>query len=85
MKKIISFISIILLANHALAQTLPSTVQASQPKVLLANVLKESDVAKINESNGWGQNNASQKYWIVYSDRSSNTLYSAPNGSRVGE
>lgn len=73
------------MANHALAQTLPSTVQASQPKVLLANVLKESDVAKINESNGWGQNNASQKYWIVYSDRSSNTLYSAPNGSRVGE
>ena len=86
MKKFL-FILLVVLVSPLLsnAQTLPSTVQVSQPKVLLASVIKQTEVYNISESNDWGQNNTSQKYWTVYSDRDNNTLYSSPNGSSVGE
>lgn len=65
---------------------LPDKCEAFRPKLLTDKYLKERDIKKFMLAGDYGQKNAptEKKYWIVYSDRSDNKLYSSPNGSVVG-
>ncbi len=82
MKKIYLILAFICLCTIANADTsLPQTVTASLPKILLKNTVKSSEIATIKSSNEWGQNNKSNKFWTVYSDRANNQTYTGPSAS----
>lgn len=80
MKKILFLLAIAFSASVMAQTTLPKTVEASQPRALLASVLLDSEIAKITAANNWGQSSPASKYWVVYSDRDRNTTYSSPTG-----
>ena len=61
--------------------TLPTTCQASLPKVLLKNTIKKSEVDNLLTSMDWGQSSKSDKFWTVYSDRENNKTYNGPSVS----
>ena len=84
---ILLFSSFILGIAVVSAQTtppsLPDTCQAFYPEVLLTNSVLTEDVANaLAKSSDFGQNKPprNKKYWIVYSDRSNNTTFTAPGG-----
>ncbi len=82
-----AFISLFLSISLVLkAQTtLPSRVEASMPNALLKSVIKEAELSQVSSATKWGQNNKSDKFWVVYSDREHNTTYDSPNGGKYGE
>ena len=65
------------------AQTaLPPTCEAFLPKVLVKNIVSESEVATINASNNYGQSGTpTRRYWMVFSDRDNNITYTQPNSN----
>lgn len=84
---ILLFSSFILGIAVVSAQTtppsLPDKCQAFYPEVLLTNSVLTEDVANaLAKSSDFGQNKPprNQQYWIVYSDRSNNTTFTAPGG-----
>ena len=88
MKKILfSFVFIFVLLLQSTAQiSLPDKCEAFRPKLLQEKYLKEADLNKFMKYGNYGQNDApsQKKHWYVFSDRSGNKLYSAPNGSVIG-
>ena len=71
---------IIVLDGFAAPQ-LPGNCTAGLPSVLLKKTVKESEVNTLVKSGNWGQVSKSDRYWIVYSDRSHNTTYNSPSTS----
>ena len=59
--------------------TLPEKCLVAQPDVLLKSILKQSDIDKFLKNGQWGQDKKSEKYWIVWSDRSQNKTYKGPS------
>ena len=51
MKKILFLLAIAFSASVMAQTTLPKTVEASQPRALLASVLLDSEIAKITAAN----------------------------------
>jgi hypothetical protein len=80
MKKILFLTTCFFLITTGMAQ-LPSEVKVGKPTVLTSKLLKEKDIESVRSSNNWGQNNKSNSFWIVWSDRDDNTTYEAPNYS----
>ena len=90
MKTISLFTTAVLWLTAAVAgamPTLPNKCEVFKPGVLLDNTVKESVLneflipAKKKKKNAWGQDGSNTgRYWIVYSDRSSNTTYEQPGG-----
>lgn len=79
-----SFIlSIAVVSAQTTPPSLPDTCEAFYPEVLLTNSVLTEDVANaLAKSSDFGQNKPprNKKYWIVYSDRSNNTTFTAPGG-----
>lgn len=61
--------------------TLPNTCSASQPKLLLKNTVKTSEIKDLQRSKDWGQSSKANKFWTAYSDRENNTTYNGPSSS----
>lgn len=90
MKKNILFViimaSFVALSTQAKPQ-LPAKVEAFQPTLLKNKIIKEEKIDAFLKSGNWGQNDRTDQYWIVYSDRSHNTTYDEPStsSSKCGE
>lgn len=80
MKKIFFTFTAILLVCSVAAQTLPKECSAYLPKVLNKTIIYQYDTKSLSGGN-WGQSGSTGKYWDVFSDRCSNTLYSNPSTS----
>lgn len=76
MKKIILFLVALMaiLVVQAKPQ-LPPKVKCFQPALLNKDIIKEKDLKPFLSDGQWGQNNRTDRYWNVYSDRSNNTTY----------
>lgn len=80
MKKCIFLTAFSFSVTMGMAQ-LPKEVKVGLPRVLAQKILNEEDVASINPSNDWGQDNKTNKFWVVWSDRADNTTYTGPSNS----
>ena len=90
MKKII-ILAVSILAAVTAAQAQPKlkgTVSVSKPSVLDRDIIKEADIAGIQRA-PYGQdavNASAGGYWVVFSDRKGNPVYSDASGrSKIGE
>ena len=64
----------------ASAQTdLPGACTAALPKLLEPDLLRDQDIQNFLGSSNWGQDNKTNTYWKVYSDRANNVTYTSPN------
>ena len=58
------------------AQTdLPNECEACLPKLLEPDLLRDQDIKNFLNSSNWGQDNKTNTYWKVYSDRANNVTY----------
>lgn len=83
MKKWLLTIFCALMAISAVAQpALPPQCKVWLPKILDNDVISKKDAQTVLKS-GYGQNPAPARksYWVVFSDRDNNTLYSTSSGS----
>lgn len=80
MRKTLLIIVTILTTFTVMAQ-LPLKVTVGLPRVLTKRMLNQKDVESLNSANDWGQNNKSDRFWVVWSDRAENTTYNAPSVS----
>ena len=80
MRKTLLTIVTILTTFTVMAQ-LPLKVTVGLPRVLTKRMLNQKDVESLNSANDWGQNNKSDRFWVVWSDRAENTTYNAPSVS----
>ena len=73
------------IGGSAIADTpqLPSNrkVKVSKPLALKRDIIKMSDLKNFVRTGKWGQDEVSQSYWNVWSDRSHNTTYNGPSES----
>lgn len=65
----------------------PDKCYAFYPEALNTKVLEESAVTALVKSSDYGQSKPPRnlRYWIAFSDRVHNTVYSTPNGASCGE
>lgn len=81
MKKIVSLLLLVISYFSVYAQSLPSTVEVSYPKVFQKAIIQEAEIAKFQQDTKFGQSVRTSRHWIAYSDRSNNKLYKTPGGS----
>jgi len=82
MKRLIIIFLLLGLVLGAQAQSLPSKCKVYQPQILLkSKVLHETDANSLTASSDFGQSTRASeaKYWVVFSDRSSNPTYTSPS------
>lgn len=80
MKRYFSFAVAMLYIVCSIAQTeLPGACSVALPKLLEADLLKDSDIESFLNSSNWGQDNKTSSYWKVYSDRANNVTYKSPS------
>ena len=80
MKRLLTFAVLMLSFVGAFAQTdLPGACTAALPKLLEPDLLRDQDIQNFLSSSNWGQDNKTNTYWKVYSDRANNVTYTSPN------
>ena len=80
MKRLLTFVVLMLSIVGASAQTdLPGACTAALPKLLEPDLLRDQDIQNFLGSSNWGQDNKTNTYWKVYSDRANNVTYTSPN------
>lgn len=87
MKRILSIIFLaVYTAVFASAQPeLPSKCEVFYPDILLSKtILYETEATQLANSSDYGQSKEpkTRKHWMVFSDRSRNTTYTAPDGKK---
>lgn len=81
MKRIVALFIIAFTSLNALAQSLPSEVEVSYPKIFQKSIIQQSEIDKFMMDSKFGQAVKSNRHWIAYSDRSHNKLYKTPGGT----
>lgn len=80
MKKFLLLAVFALVFSGASAQTeLPGSCTVALPKLLEPDLLKDKDIQEFLKSPNWGQDNKTNSYWKVYSDRANNVTYKSPS------
>ncbi len=54
-------------------------VEVCYPKVFMEHIIQESTAREVLKSGKYGQTSDTKRYWIAYSDRSDNKLYTSAN------
>lgn len=82
-KSILTTILIAFTALNVYADiTLPAKCEIKKPKVLSTPLIQQKTIdsfLKKGRSGDWGQSDAKNDYWVVYSDRDGNVTYREPN------
>ena len=81
MKKILTLFLLAFSYLGAVAQSLPSQVEVSYPKIFQKAIVQEAEINKFMMDSKFGQAVKSNRHWIAYSDRSHNKLYKTPGGT----
>ena len=80
MKRFLIITGLALYFIGANAQTdLPGSCTVALPKALEPDLLRDKDIQDFLNSPNWGQDNKTNSYWKVYSDRANNVTYKSPN------
>ena len=78
--RFILFLFASLLTCHTLAGTeLPAKCEACLPSIFLKKMVKETELEALQSRGLWGQDQKTNKYWTVYSDRCNNVTFSKPS------
>ena len=80
MKRLLTIIALVFSYVCVFAQTdLPGSCTAALPKLLEPDLLRDQDIQAFLKSPNWGQDNKTNSYWKVYSDRANNVTYKSPS------
>lgn len=80
MKRLLTIVVLVLSFVGVSAQTdLPGSCTAALPKLLEPDLLRDQDIQQFLKSPNWGQDNKTNSYWKVYSDRANNVTYKSPS------
>ena len=80
MKRLLTIIVLVFSYVCVFAQTdLPGSCTAALPKLLEPDLLRDQDIQTFLKSPNWGQDNKTNSYWKVYSDRANNVTYKSPS------
>lgn len=80
MKRYLTIIISVIICGGIYAQTdLPGSCTVALPKLLEPDLLRDTDIRNFLKSPNWGQDNKTNSYWKVYSDRANNVTYKSPN------
>ena len=78
-KSILIFVILIFDCPTFAGTKLPTKCEAGLPSIFLQKLVKESELEALQSRGLWGQDQKTNKYWTVYSDRCNNVTFSKPS------